>query len=110
MTVTEEEAEEETATEAGTAEVMVTEAATVEVTVTEAATVEVTVTEAATVAAMGAATVEVTVGHARTKIYFNDSTLRGWRYVCRTARQPHHGVTQYRRPFSSCPVSDLNLT
>ena len=73
MTMTEEEAEEETATEAGTAEVMVTEAATVEVTVTEAATVE------------------VTVGHARTKIYFNDSTLACWRYVCRTARQPHHG-------------------
>ena len=108
MTVAEEEAEEETATEAGTAEVMVTETATVDVTVT----VEVTVTGAATVevTVTGAATVEVTVGHARTKIYFNDSTLRGWRYVCRTARQPHHGVTQYRRPFSSCPVSDLNLT
>ena len=106
MTVTEVEAEEETATEAGTAEVMVTEAATVEVTVTEAATVAATVEVTVT----GAATVEVTVGHARTKIYFNDSTLAGWRYVCRTARQPHHGVTQYRRLFSSCPVSDLNLT
>ena len=110
MTVPEEEAKKETATEAGTAEVMVTEAVTVEGTVTEAATAEVTVTEAATVAAPVAATVEVTVGHARTRIYFNDSTLAGWRYVCRTPRQPHHGVTQYRRLLSSCPVSDLNLT
>ena len=100
MTVPEEEAKKETATEAGTAEVMVT----------EAVTGEVTVTEAATVAAPVAATVEVTVGHARTRIYFNDSTLAGWRYVCRTPRQPHHGVTQYRRLLSSCPVSDLNLT
>ena len=90
MTVAEDTAEEETAKEAGTADVMATESATVAATVT--------------------VTVEVTVGHARTKIYFNDLILASWRYVCRTARQPHHGVAQYRRLFPSCPVSDLNLT